>query len=264
MSPMAETQLEPDELETLISGQSLPIEFDFNTLNRCNVSCVMCPPAIRIAQGTPRAPYYRLTVEEFRQLTAGLPLKLAHFVGAYAEPLLNKEIFDLVREANLMGAKTAITTNGVLLTREVSARLIDAGLTSMTVSLHGATAAIAERIMKGADFNRVIENLLALRLEKDARQIHHPTLMLNYVGMLDNIDDFPELVRRGDELGIEYLTLVHLIDGSKLVDSSQNLVHHPAKLAAAVEKARQYAKDQHFELYVSAAYQQAIDMLDVQ
>src|SRR5262249_14902235 len=118
-----ERQLAPD---AIVECGELPIYMDFNTLNRCNVSCTMCPPAIRHdKQGIKRDPYYRLSLEEYKKITKGIRIQTAHFVGAYAEPLLNKEIFSLVAYAKGDGAFTAITTNATALNRQFGERLLD-------------------------------------------------------------------------------------------------------------------------------------------
>ncbi len=52
--------------ELLIDAGQTPVLVDFNTLNRCNVSCVMCPPALLYDdKGFKRDEYYRLSIDEF-------------------------------------------------------------------------------------------------------------------------------------------------------------------------------------------------------
>ncbi len=53
---------------SLINCAELPIYMDFNTLNRCNVTCTMCPPALRYDKlGIKRDEYYRLTLAGVRE-----------------------------------------------------------------------------------------------------------------------------------------------------------------------------------------------------
>jgi len=251
------------ELEPLIRGLLFPLSLDLNTLNRCNASCIMCPFAVKYDdKGEKLPPYYRLTLSEYRELTAGLRVHSAHFVGAYAEPLMNKEIFDLVAYAKRQGTETAVTSNGTLLSRAFSERLIDAGLDLLTISLHGATKATAEQIMRKSDFDQVIANIRTLQQLKAEKCVSHPAVQINYVGQRINIEELPDFIALAASLGIRTVHFVHLLDGAAEVDASSSLVHYPGLLVRYVKAARDEAQRTGVALYVSPAYQQVIDAHD--
>jgi len=242
----------PQDLRT---GERLPIYLDLNTLNRCNVSCVMCPPAIRYDDlKEPKSPLYRLTLEEYKSITAGVRIASAHFVGAYAEPLMNKEIVDLVSFAHSAGAFTAITSNATLLSERMSNALVDAGLSMLSISLHGATKEIAEKIMRNSDFETVITNIRKLQEVKRSRGTSLPEIYFNYVGQCDNIDAFPAFIDLAADLGVKFVNLIHLIDGDEAVDETQNPVRDPENLIKVVKTARKRAEELDVVLNVSPAY----------
>jgi glycosyltransferase involved in cell wall biosynthesis/molybdenum cofactor biosynthesis enzyme MoaA len=239
----------------LVTGERLPIYLDLNTLNRCNVSCTMCPPAIRYDDlKEPKSPLYRLTMGEYKAITAGLRIASAHFVGAYAEPLMNKEIVDLVRHAHAEGAFTAITTNATLLNERMSVALVDAGLSMLSISLHGATKEIAEKVMRKSDFGRVISNIRKLQEIKRARGTSSPEIYFNYVAQCVNIDDFPAFIDLAGDLNVKFVNLIHLIDGDEAVDESQNPALYPDNLVRVVQAARRRAEQRQVILNVSPAY----------
>ena len=230
---------------------------DFNTLNRCNVSCTMCPPAIRYDKlGVARDPYYRLTLEEYKKISAGARITTAHFVGAYAEPLLNKEIFALVAYAHSQGAFTAITTNATALSREFGRKLLDAGLDMMTISLHGATAEVAEAIMLGCNFTRIIDNIRGFQQLKKERGTQKPEIYFNYVTQKSNVADMPAFVELAHDLGVRFVNFIHLIDGDDVVNSSESLTNYPDLLAPNVIEAQATAKRCGVTIYVSPAYEE--------
>ena len=69
-------QLSEAPLPASLRKGDLPLALDLNTLNRCNVSCVMCPPAIRFDDhGDPREKYFRLTLDDFKAFTDGIQVE---------------------------------------------------------------------------------------------------------------------------------------------------------------------------------------------
>lgn len=249
---------------SLVSGLKLPVNLDLNTLNRCNVSCVMCPHAVKFDdQGAKKAPYYRLTLDEYNLVTDGVVINSAHFVGAYAEPLLNKEIFALIAQAHSRGAFTAITSNGLPMSEKFSIELIDAGLDMISISLHGATKDVAEAVMRGSDFDVIVENIRGLQRIKAQRHTEKPEIYFNYVGMKMNIKDFPPFIDLAADLGVHFINLFHLLDGDQVVDKSQNLIYSPGLLVEYVSAARRRAEDRGVMVFVSPAYEAAIKKFGV-
>jgi MoaA/NifB/PqqE/SkfB family radical SAM enzyme len=244
---------------TLLDCGDLPIYMDFNTLNRCNVTCTMCPPALRHdVLGIKRDPYYRLTLAEYEKITSGARIATAHFVGAYAEPLLNKEIFGLIANAKSKGAFTAITTNAMALSRDFGTKLLDAGLDMMTISLHGATAKVAQSIMIKSNFDRVIANIRDFQSLKQERGLATPEIHFNYVTQRSNAADMPAFIDLAASLGVRFVNFIHLIDGDAAVDKSDNLINHPDLLVPNVLAAQGKARKLGVVANVSPAYEAVI------
>jgi len=73
------------------------------------------------------------------------------------EPLLQPRLADWIGDAKSEECKTGFLTNGVLLTKQTSERLISAGVDWIAVSIFGATADTHEAVQKGTDFELVCE-----------------------------------------------------------------------------------------------------------
>lgn len=166
----------------------------------CNLDCVMCVRRVWDEPiGTmPRAAFAQL-MDQVRALDAPPTIHLSGF----GEPTTHRHFLDLVRMAKETGAAVEMTTNGMLLTRELCLALMDAGLDRLVVSVDGARAESFEGIRERASFERVLSNLRELkRLRLRFRGRHgDPQLVLAFVAMRDNIDDLPLLPALATQVG---------------------------------------------------------------
>ncbi|MBP0017713.1 MAG: radical SAM protein [Cyanobacteria bacterium SBLK] len=132
--------------------------------NTCNLKCVMCPyhgPDIKPTHTTDffqgnRAMSWEMLVRLARDCGA---FGTSVSVGSVEEPLLHPHITDFVRLCRQKGVpRVHLTTNGQLLNEARSLELLEAGLTSLDVSLD-ATDAETYRRIRGSDFGRVKANI---------------------------------------------------------------------------------------------------------
>ncbi|RME39851.1 MAG: radical SAM protein, partial [Planctomycetota bacterium] len=111
--------------------------FDVALGYACNLSCVHCSAAELVR---PRS--QPLTHEEYRRFVReamGCGCTVFHFTGG--EPLLRKDLFELIRIFRPAWNMISIQTNGTLLTEEKVDRLHDAGVRSLCISLDSADPA---------------------------------------------------------------------------------------------------------------------------
>jgi len=116
--------------------------------NSCNMSCSFC-------HGTRRPPR-SMTREEFsvvlERLSGVTEYIYYHLMG---EPLTHRDLPELIRMAGRAGYKSAITTNGTLLSRRGD-ELIAAGVYKVSISLHsfeeGGTEALDAYLDSCFDF----------------------------------------------------------------------------------------------------------------
>ncbi len=111
-----------------------PVVF-WNITSRCNLACEHC----YLSAGAGRKDSQELSSAEAKEFIRdlaqmGVPLLL--FTGG--EPLLRHDFWELAECATENGLKTALSTNGTLITKEVAMRLKDSGIEYVGVSLDGA------------------------------------------------------------------------------------------------------------------------------
>lgn len=102
---------------------------------------------------------YKKVVDDIRD--TGERIKMLRF-AAIGEPLLHPQIAEMVAYARQSGiaASVDIVTNGSLLTRELSDRLIDAGLSKLRISLEGLSSEeYREHTSVAVDFGDLVDNI---------------------------------------------------------------------------------------------------------
>ncbi|MDD5657537.1 MAG: radical SAM protein [Elusimicrobia bacterium] len=127
---------------------------------RCNLSCVHC--RARAGAGAGRG---ELSPEEGRALIDDI----ASFckpvlVLSGGEPLLRPDVFELARHGSDRGLRMALATNGTLVDAAACARMKDAGIGIVSISLDGASAAVHDGFRRQAgSFSAALDAARALR-----------------------------------------------------------------------------------------------------
>jgi radical SAM protein with 4Fe4S-binding SPASM domain len=89
-------------------------------------------------------------------------------LAGLGEPLLNPEIVAMVYECKRRGFKSLLYTNATLLNKEISMRLLEAGLSGILISFDGPDENTYEYYRKGAGFSEVKNNIMSfLELKKN-------------------------------------------------------------------------------------------------
>lgn len=123
------------------TGMPRPVVF-WNITNRCNLHCAHCYGQSGPACGTEG----ELTTTEALALiddlaAMGVPLIL--FSGG--EPLLREDLWELAQHAASKGIRTALSTNGTLITADVARKIRESRIGYAGISLDGACAATHDR-----------------------------------------------------------------------------------------------------------------------
>jgi pyruvate-formate lyase-activating enzyme len=84
--------------------------------------------------------------------------------SASGELLMSKRALEYIEYASQQGKSPLVITNGMLLTSEISARLLATGVSHFIISVDGHTEAIYQKRRKGGNLTTVLENIKQLRL----------------------------------------------------------------------------------------------------
>src|SRR4030042_209624 len=109
---------------------------------RCNLACLHC----RAAAGSGPYPDELTTAEGKKLLDDLASLGQVVVILTGGEPLLRDDIFDLAASGTARGHRMVMAVNGTLLTPAMAARLKDAGIQRLSISIDGASAASHDRL----------------------------------------------------------------------------------------------------------------------
>jgi MoaA/NifB/PqqE/SkfB family radical SAM enzyme len=130
----------------------------WDVTNRCNLRCAHCAAAELYYNQSPGA---EVTFEEALAILRHLreiDCQQLRLVGG--EPLLRRDIVDLVTAAHRMGfPRVLLFTNGTRLTPELAGALLDAGLDEFIVSLEGATTQSHEQVRGKGTYVQAMQGL---------------------------------------------------------------------------------------------------------
>jgi radical SAM protein with 4Fe4S-binding SPASM domain len=113
-------------------GNQKPIVV-WNCTRKCNLNCVHC-----YSSAGDKDPAEVLTTEQAKSFIrdlAGFGVPVILFSGG--EPLLRQDIFELAQLARELGLRTALSTNGTLITETVAQKIKNAGFAEVGISLDG-------------------------------------------------------------------------------------------------------------------------------
>jgi radical SAM protein with 4Fe4S-binding SPASM domain len=128
----------------------------WETTAGCNLRCIHCRRIDVLTRAdadelsTPQA-------EAFIRDLASMGKPVLIFSGG--EPLMRRDIYDLIAFAKGQGLPVAISTNGTLVTQEIARKLRDAGIYYASISLDGATAETHDLFRGHGNFERAVRGM---------------------------------------------------------------------------------------------------------
>lgn len=208
----------------LASELIYPVYMEVSPSGACNHRCTFC--ALDYAGYRPRFISTDIFIGRLAEL-GRLGIKSIMY-GGEGEPLLHKDIAEIIKCTKSSGIDAAITTNGTLLTGELFRQIaesvswikvsIDAGTPETYAKLHGT---------KADDFNRVMDNLSTVvnivRATGSAC-----TLGAQLILLPENVNEVEILARRVKDIGLKYLVVKPYSHNNKSITSTyKNLDYSP-------------------------------------
>ena len=149
----------------------LPLKTPFSMLiepsDKCNFRCKFCPTSdLKLMQATEGRNYGNMNFDLYKKVIDDIAefednLKIVHLYNQ-GEPLLNPYFSNMVEYAKSKKYinKVATTSNAYLLNKELSLRIIQAGLDRIQISIEGINEEQYFNISNvKIDFNKLVDNI---------------------------------------------------------------------------------------------------------
>lgn len=201
----------------LISYPLVPPEHVYFSLtNRCNLRCKMCNiPALSSRERD------ELNSEKCKEIIDQIAdLKINHLIFSGGEPLLRRDIFDLVAHAvNRRIKMVDIITNGLLIDETVAKKLVNLGLNHITISIDGLEET-NDFIRGKGSFQKAIEAVDLINKYKNNKL---PTIGINFTIMNCNFNQILPIIdlARGKKCNIVVLQPM-LSDNTDMQERKKN------------------------------------------
>ena len=247
----------PDVVARWLKGENIyPIEIEISPSGVCNHRCIFC--AVDYIGYKPDFLRKEIILRDISQMSQkGLKSVICSGEG---EPLLNKNMPDIANGIKACGVDVAMSTNGVLFTREVAEECLKA-FTWIRFSIASMEEESYYKIQKGkdGDLDKVKANLAeAVKVKKDNNL--KTTLGVQCLLLPDNMDQLPHMAKQLREIGVDYLTIKpysqHLhsenkfeVNYEEMLDLDQDLKQSAAEEFAIYFSANAMKKMHHEKCY---------------
>ena len=172
--------------------QASPVTLIVENTGKCNLKCPMCPRELveYPAQDFDFQLFQRI-IDEVKSDTELI------FPWGLGEPLINPDIYKMIRYCRDAGLSTVVSTNATLLNETRSRLLIEARLNNLIIAFDGTTAEVYETYRKNADFEKVKANILRfLELKREMESdIFVVMQMVRLPGNDHQVEDFRRIWR---------------------------------------------------------------------
>jgi radical SAM protein with 4Fe4S-binding SPASM domain len=172
-----------------------PLYGQFELTRRCNLRCVMC--YIRQEAADPREIAAELTAGQWIDLARQASDEgLLYLLLTGGEALIRQDFFTILDGISRLGLNISLNTNATLLTPALVRELARYPLTSITVTLYGASPATYDKVCgSAAAFERTLGGVRLLR-EQGIRTKLRTTITRQ------NADDLPRMFEVAEELDV--------------------------------------------------------------
>lgn len=174
----------------------------------CQLRCPACP--VGLAFGNKLARVHTAPLNEQAFMSMDLFRKVLNEVKEYAmvmqfyfqgEPLLNKDLPQMIREAHEAGLYTIVSTNAQALTEEMAKALVTSGLNRIIISMDGLTQDSYGAYRVGGDIGKC---KAALRWLRSAKSVGL-TIELQVLRLKTNEHEWADFKRQYKALGADRL-----------------------------------------------------------
>lgn len=173
--------------------------------NFCNLRCPLCPTG---NQSLKRGKGY-MALSGFKKIIDELgDYLLALVLYNYGEPMLHKDIYEMIEYAKRKKIFIRLSTNGHFFNgKENVRRLIASGLDDLIIALDGASQETLSKYRVGANFEEIITGIKSVVEEKEKLKSKLPFVEIQFILMRHNEHEVDKIKKIVKDIGANRLTL---------------------------------------------------------
>ncbi|MGB7532935.1 MAG: radical SAM protein [Halobacteriota archaeon] len=196
---------------------------------KCNLNCKMC------MRNNLEGPVGSLSLDNFKEIVDSYNFRYVALHG-WGEPLLNREVFEMIKYAEAKGVHTNLTTNGTLIEENIG-NVFDSGLREIAFGIYDKDALLK--------FIPKLEKLMSKKAQLDSKT---PKTYLDITIYAESYDEIPDMIKLAKEAGIDAVIL-HRLFNVYNVDPDVKYVskNEEERLFHAVNELK---KELKFEIYL--------------
>jgi radical SAM protein with 4Fe4S-binding SPASM domain len=184
----------------------VPREVYIEPTNRCNELCQTCPRTFMT-----REPEADLDLARFTAVLDQFPGVERVVLHGLGEPLLARELPEMVAEAHRRGARVLFNSNALALNRRLAERLVAAGLDELRISMDAADRRTYLAIRGVDGYEKAMRRTADLcRLLRELRA-ERPRVSLVFMAIRENIAELPAVIERAGAMGVARVVLQRLV-----------------------------------------------------
>jgi len=192
--------------------KDIPSEIIMEPTNACNLRCPVCPThfAMKRERGFMDMELLKSAIDEFKD-SSRKPQISFNFAG---EPLLSKNLPEMIKYAKDKGHKTFVSTNTTLLSEEMAGKFILSGLDSIHVCLDGFNKKAHESYRMGSNFEEVKNNIENFVKKRKYLGRKNPSICLQVLLTSYSENQMDEMIEWGRDIGLDYINFKTISMGS--------------------------------------------------
>jgi len=174
--------------------------------NRCNLLCETCPHTY-----FQRESLKSLSLDEFIRIAEQFPQMKRALLHGIGEPLLNRELPEIIKYLKARNIEVIINSNGTLLTPQWQEKLIESGLDQYRCSIDGAKDETYARIRGANLLPKLRRGLEGLVKTKECLGAKTPQISIWCVSTQENLQELPDLLRLAADLSVPEVYMQRMV-----------------------------------------------------
>jgi len=165
-----------------------------------------------------------MSLELFKYILNQVDWRVKRINFSYAgEPLINRDIFKMVKLAGKKGIPSIIETNGMLLEKHVD-ELLNSGLLKLMVAFDGTSQESISKYREGINSSDVISGVKNLVAKREKLGLKMPQIHLLFIVMKHNEGEMEKAGEIAREIGVDFIDFKSMIlsGGIWLSESERN------------------------------------------